>query len=210
MTSECSIYGVGGIGVVFAEVAESNGLRVAAAFDDGAVGSTFRGVSVRGGFQSEDGFEDDLTSPIFTCLGNNSVRERIAGRLPDPGRWLAHETAHISPTASIGSGTMIFHGSYVQAGARLGRHVIVNTAASIDHDCEIGDFTHIAPQVALCGLVKVGRLSEIGAGAAVLPSVEIGENVHVGAGAVVLEDIPDNATAVGNPARVIKIDGQPV
>lgn len=49
----------------------------------------------------------------------------------------------------------------------------------------------------------VKRGASLGAGAIILPGVTIGENALIGAGAVVTEDIPDNAIAVGVPARVI-------
>ena len=43
----------------------------------------------------------------------------------------------------------------------------------------------------------------LGAGAKLLGDITIGENVKVGANAVVLTDVPDNAIAVGIPARII-------
>lgn len=50
----------------------------------------------------------------------------------------------------------------------------------------------------------VGKNCVIGAGACILGNIKIGDNVNIGANAVVLEDIPDNCTAVGVPARIIK------
>ena len=50
----------------------------------------------------------------------------------------------------------------------------------------------------------------IGAGAKIIGAVRIGSNVKIGANAVVTKDIPDGATAVGIPARVIKIYGERV
>ena len=45
----------------------------------------------------------------------------------------------------------------------------------------------------------------IGAGAIVIGGITVGNNVIIGAGSVVVKDIPDNATVVGNPARVIRV-----
>ncbi|HGF7569603.1 MAG: serine acetyltransferase [Enterococcus hirae] len=50
---------------------------------------------------------------------------------------------------------------------------------------------------------KVGKNCVIGSGACLLGNIVIGDNVKIGANAVVLEDIPDNCTAVGVPARII-------
>ena len=50
----------------------------------------------------------------------------------------------------------------------------------------------------------------VGAGAKILGPFRVGDNVKVAAGAVVLNEIPDNATAVGVPARVVRLDGKNV
>lgn len=52
--------------------------------------------------------------------------------------------------------------------------------------------------------ITVGQNAWIGGGAIILPGVTIGENAVIGAGAVVSKDIPANAVAVGNPAKVVK------
>lgn len=58
----------------------------------------------------------------------------------------------------------------------------------------------------------IGHNVFIGAGARVLGEITVGDNVKIGANAVVLQDVPENATAVGVPARVIKSEqaGAPV
>ena len=53
----------------------------------------------------------------------------------------------------------------------------------------------------------VGQNCVISAGAKVLGNIVIGNNSKIGAGAVVLKDVPPNATAVGVPARIVKING---
>ena len=47
----------------------------------------------------------------------------------------------------------------------------------------------------------------IGSGAKVLGPFTIGDNARIAAGAVVLEEVPANATAVGVPARVVRVNG---
>ena len=53
--------------------------------------------------------------------------------------------------------------------------------------------------------ILIKKNAWIGAQVSILPGVTIGENAIVGTGSIVTKDIPDNAVAVGNPARVIKI-----
>lgn len=81
----------------------------------------------------------------------------------------------------------------------------INTGASIDHDNDIGDFVHIAPNATLCGHVTVGEGTFVGVGANVIPGVTIGKWCIIGA--VVVEDVPDYCTAVGVPAKIISSSG---
>ena len=56
------------------------------------------------------------------------------------------------------------------------------------------------------GLPILGGDVEVGAGAKILGGIRIGDHVKIGANAVVLTDVPDGATAVGIPARIIPRD----
>ena len=88
----------------------------------------------------------------------------------------------------------------------------------IGETAEIGDDVTIYQGVTLGGTGKdvgkrhptVGNNVMIGSGAKVLGPFRIGDNSRIAAGAVVLEEIPPNATAVGVPARVVKIEGRRV
>ena len=58
------------------------------------------------------------------------------------------------------------------------------------------------------GPIRVGDDVWFGVGAIVLSGVTIGDGAVIGAGAVVTSDVPENAVAVGVPARVIRLRGQ--
>jgi len=115
-----------------------------------------------------------------------------------------HPGAIASSSARIGNGSQLLAGSILGPDSSLGRGVIVNTRASVDHECQISDGVHLAPGVTLCGLVRIGRAAFIGAGAVVLPRIRIGAGSVVGAGALVTRDIPDNVVAYGQPAKIIR------
>jgi len=67
----------------------------------------------------------------------------------------------------------------VNAGARLGVAVIVNSGAIVEHDCIIGDHAHIATGARLASTVDVGALAHIGAGATIRQTITIGATAAI-------------------------------
>jgi sugar O-acyltransferase (sialic acid O-acetyltransferase NeuD family) len=120
---------------------------------------------------------------------------------------IAHPMAILSPTASIGAGTIISAGVVVQSDARIGRFCILNTACTIDHDNVLGDFVSVSPGVHTTGHVRIGDHTFVGAGSVILNALKVGRHVTIGAGAVVIRDVPDEVAVVGNPARVLTARG---
>ena len=148
-------------------------------------------------------------SPMIVSIGVNRIRKMIVERLkannPDIKFATAiHPSAFISPTAKIGEGTVVMAGAVINADAVIGNHCIINTGATVDHDCKIGDYCHIAPGVNISGATNVGEGTWVGVGSCVIQCLNIGKNCMIGAGSVVVKDIPDNVTAFGCPAKVIK------
>jgi UDP-perosamine 4-acetyltransferase len=140
----------------------------------------------------------------FVAVGDNARRAALGSAVQALGFQLATiiaSTAHVSPYASVGAGAAVLHGAHVGPRSRVGTGAIINTAASIDHDCTIGDYAHLAPGTHLAGGVGVGSGVFAGVGVSVIPDVEVGEWAVLGAGAVVINDIPPATTVVGAPAR---------
>ena len=115
-------------------------------------------------------------------------------------RWISQHCRfktgiEIHPAAKIGRGLLIDHGTGV---------VIGETA-------EVGDNCTIYQGVTLGGTGKdvgkrhptIGNNVMVGSGAKVLGPFKVGDNAKIAAGAVVLTEVPEGATAVGVPARII-------
>lgn len=118
-------------------------------------------------------------------------------------QWARHRTGiEIHPGATIGKNLFIDHGMGV---------VIGETA-------EIGDNCTLYQGVTLGGTGKdtgkrhptLGNNVLVGSGAKVLGPFTVGDNARIASGAVVLAEVPANATAVGVPARIVKINGEKV
>ncbi|MBF0159893.1 MAG: acetyltransferase [Magnetococcales bacterium] len=112
-----------------------------------------------------------------------------------------HPAATLADQVHLGEGVQIMAGAILQTGCFIDDNSIINTRASIDHDCHIGAHSHIAPGVTLCGHVSVGHESHIGAGAVIVQGLRIGARSIVGAGAAVLHHVADSHRVVGVPAR---------
>lgn len=114
-----------------------------------------------------------------------------------------HPTCYHSQDVVIGEGVQLLARSTVLTGTKIGCNTIVNTSASIDHDCDIGNHVHIAPGVLLSGGVKIGDGCHIGTGAKVIQGIKIGASSVVAAGAVVVKDVSENVRVAGVPARLM-------
>jgi len=146
---------------------------------------------------------------VVVAIGDNFSREDVVHGLRSGGKSLifptvTHPSAEISNRAYCDAGVVFCAKSVVITGAHVGEFAIINTGATVDHDCFIGAFAHIAPGVNLCGTVKVGDRTLIGVGSCVRPEITIGSDTIIGAGSVVVNDIPSGVIAHGNPCRVIK------
>ena len=175
------LFGASGHGKVIKDILNANGIKVEAFVDDNL------NVNECGG----------RTVLIVERLkANNSAIEFISA---------IHPSAVISPSAKIGEGTVVMAGAVINADAVIGNHCIVNTGATVDHDCVVEDYCHVAPGVHISGGTHVGEGTWVGVGSSVIQCLNIGKNCMIGAGSVVVKDIPDNVTAYGCPAKVIKI-----
>lgn len=141
-------------------------------------------------------------------IGNPILRKNMFDKFVSLGGIV---TSTISPFANIGSfdveigvGSNVLPGAVLSNSTRISKACIVYYNSIITHDCIIGDFVEISPNVTILGRVTIGAFTQIGANATILPDVKIGKNVIVGAGAIVTKDLPDNCIAVGIPAKVIK------
>jgi serine O-acetyltransferase len=119
-------------------------------------------------------------------------------------RWISQHNRRktgieIHPGATIGSGLFIDHGM----GVVIGETTIIGNNCTIYQNVTLGgtgkDVGKRHP--------TLGNNVLVGSGAKVLGPFKVGDNARIAAGAVVLSEIPPNSTAVGVPARIVKING---
>ena len=185
------IFGTGGHAksVVEAIVARGEDEVMGLINEDGSSVPFLDGYSVLGA--NEDALaiaRERKADGAIVALGDAAVRraivESLEGKLLFPS--VVHPAAWVSPSSTIGEGTVVFAGSVVGASTIIGRHCILNTRASVDHDCVIEDFVHVCPGVTLAGHVRIGEHSWIGVGSTVVDRVALPRETFVRAGSCVI------------------------
>ena len=197
------IIGAGGHGKVVADIVNSCGDTVVGFLDGGNVPDQIVGFPLLG---SDKDYKKYIDCKFIVAIGSADIRERIVASMPDAKWYTAiHPHAVISPfETSIGEGTVVMANAVVNAGTKIGKHCILNTACVVEHENIIEDYVHISVGAKIGGIVKIGYKDWIGIGATVINCVDICENAFVGAGAVVIDDINEAGTYVGVPAKKIR------
>lgn len=201
MCKKLVIIGAGGHASVVADIAKLCGYETILFLDD----SNKTKNAVIGKVSDYRKYLSD--SVFFIAIGNNIIRRQLFCELESNQAemvTLIHPNAVISDGVKFGKGTVVMAGVVVNATAVIGEGVILNTCCSVDHDCTVGDFSHISVGAHLCGTVNVGKNVMVGAGATVINNKNVCANVAIGAGAVVVNNIEDTGTYVGVPAVKIK------
>lgn len=206
MAKPVYLLGGGGHGRVVLDALIASGANVIGIFDPGMqIGNQVFGVPVLGG--------DDLLDAIAPAevmlvngIGANprvyrrqKLFEDMKAREFSFGT-IRHPSSVIGLECDLSEGSQVMAGAVLQNRVRVGENAVVNTRASIDHDCVIGRHAFISPGAVFCGDVILADSAFIGSGAVLLPGIQIGAGAIVGAGAVVTKSIPARWIVAGNPA----------
>ena len=196
------IIGAGGHGRVIADIAQKLGVYKTISFLDDGDAKESMGLPIIGKTAELEKYAQK--ADMFVAIGNSHVRQEFIERLLAMGAnvpTLIHPNAVIGSCVEIGDGTAIMAGAVISPCVQIGKGVIVNTCSSIDHDCVIGDYCHIAVGVHVAGMVNLGEKVWLGAGTTIKNNISIFADCIIGAGAVVVKDIIETGTYIGVPAK---------
>lgn len=144
---------------------------------------------------------------VYSGLPLMTSRRKLLDKYEELGAKfvsLVSPTAIITANSTIGEGSAIMTGTIINR-ATLGKHVIVNSGAIIEHDCLIGENTFIGPGAVIGGFTEIGDNCFIGLGAKIGNGLKIGDNVTIAMGATVSRNLTEPGIYHGLPLKCFKI-----
>lgn len=178
-------------------------------YDDGLKrGTIINDYSVLGGIDELNKVDYDLSLAI--AIGNPIIKRNIYNRIDNPKILypsLIHPNVLIGNLKfnKIGKGCIICAGNIITVNIVIGDFVILNLSCTVGHDTTINNFCSFMPTVNISGEIMIDEAVYVGTGAKIINQLTIGKNTIIGSGAVVTSNLPENCTAVGVPAKVIKV-----
>lgn len=173
-------------------------------------GKVFDGYKVIGTLEKVADYPD----AYYVCaVGSARVRRLIVKKVKSiaPVKFatlIDPACVYCKERTTIGEGCIICANTYITVDISIGSHVYFGADGTIGHDAVIADFVTCYPGVNVSGSTNIGSGCEFGAGTVIIQGLSVGENTVVGAGAVVVRDLPADCTAVGTPAKPIKMHGK--
>lgn len=157
----------------------------------------------------------DGSKLYITCaIANTKIRKKMIIKLRDRLSKLSgcsvtfpnliDPAAVLSDQVTIGEGNIICAGCVVSVDVHIGDFNIFDWNSTIGHDDVIKDYVTLYPNVNVSGNVILNERAEIGTGTQIIQGKTVGKGCILGAGAVVIDDMPEECTAVGVPAKVVK------
>lgn len=172
-------------------------------------GTSILGKSVLGNIDLLESIRDThKVDGVYCPIGNNKLRikflkiaESLDFKLPN----FIHVSSVVGPNVHLGKGIYIMPGTIVMPNTTLSDYCMLSMGISIGHDTYFEEGVFIANGCNIGGNILIKEQAFIGMGATLISGIKvIGEKSIIGAGAVVIKDVPDFATVVGNPGKIIK------
>ena len=129
-------------------------------------------------------------------IKNSKIRENLFKKISNYGfkfPAIISPLSYVSKHASIGEGTIVMHGSVINAGAKIGKNCIINSKSLVEHDAIIGDHCHLATRSTVNGGVIIKNNTFIGSGSVIRQNIKIGKNCFVNANLFVRKNLKDNS-----------------
>ncbi len=114
-----------------------------------------------------------------------------------------HPKAIVAQHAQVGEGNLVEAGVVLGTDTSVGNHTLIRANATLAAECRIADYVTIGANCSIGERVEIGEQTLIGAGAIVMPGVKIGSHAQVAPGSLVMQNVDDEQTVFGSPAKAV-------
>lgn len=209
MSRKVIIVGAGSVGGHVASNSELYGLsdRILGFVDDDIKkhGQIFCGYKV---IEAVDWLLDQEDFEIIIGIAFPRIKQALIKKLSVNSNLsfpaVAAKNAWISNDCSFGQGSIIYPGTSINYGSKIGDFVVINMNCALGHHAIVGEYCSFAPGVLLGGHTTIGKATEMGIGSATLQGVKIGKEVIVGGQSMIISDVPDGVKIAGVPGKPIE------
>jgi sugar O-acyltransferase (sialic acid O-acetyltransferase NeuD family) len=212
MDKPVMIFGATGLGMAAYEIFKSHDLIVFGFLDDreDMHGKEIDDVIVLGS-TDDDGYLKFIGQKCeaFVATDDREERKGIVKMLIERRKVMPinaiHKSAFLPESVSISHGNFIDNGVIIGANSEIGNHNLIHAGVILEYDVKIHDHIQIGAGSIISPKVTIMEEAFIGTGATLVSGIKIGKKARIGAGSVVIENVDDNVTVFGNPAKPINI-----
>jgi sugar O-acyltransferase (sialic acid O-acetyltransferase NeuD family) len=204
------IVGAGTYGQVYYEYLKHK-YKIQGFIDDDKTlhGTQILGISILGGLDYlENNFDKSVN--VFVPIGNNKLRVYMLEKLQKWGYKtpsFIHDNVCIHNSVEVGKAVYILPSSSIMPFVKLKDYVMISLGVNVAHHTVLSKGVFLSQGSNIGASINIGENTFCGIASNVMTGVnKVGKNSILGAGTVVIKCIPINATIVGNPGRIIKIN----
>ena len=193
MKKKIVLFGAGGHAVSCIDVIEEeNKFKIECIFDKNPKNKHFKNYKVIQ--ENEKNIQLMLSKKINNALisigqiKTSKIRKKLFKKLKDKGfnfPIVKSPKSTISKRTIIEEGTVVFHNTIINSGAKIGKNCIINSSSLIEHGVKIGDNSHIATGAIINGDCEVADDSFVGSGSILKQGLKLKKNSFIKMGSVV-------------------------
>ena len=171
--------------------------------DINKTGKDFWKIPVIGKIDDINKFRD---TSVAIGIANPKIKKSILEKIGDDFDFpnFISKNAWISNVVTIGEGVIIYPNVSINHESSIDDFVVINMNCAIGHNSTIKKCCSLAPGVNFAGFTNVDSFVEIGIGVSTVQQIRIGEGSIIGGQTILVKDVPDGATVVGNPGKIIR------
>ncbi|WP_026978348.1 transferase [Flavobacterium tegetincola] len=207
---EIYILGVGHNTIVYIDLAESCGYKIAGLYhyNEERTGEYVHGIPIIDSNTNLFQRESLGGMNFIVSVGENAIRTNLSNKIREMGGnipTVIHPSAIVSKYSKISEGVVIHANSVVQADASIGKDTVLSYNTSLSHTSSVGESCYIAFNATIGAYIKVHDFVLMGQSASLVSGKleYVGKNAVIGAGAVVINNVEADTIVIGNPAKTL-------